>query len=123
VSYGITNHHGIPHEHAVWLTLPKIFKMNATADTEYVSDVMGAKHLQEVMHKLMKSLNIEVAKPTDTILEIFIISLGVPHKLTMIGAETVEQRAFLAKQANMERMSNNPVSFTDRDITEIFSLD
>ena len=41
----------------------------------------------------------------------------------MIGAETVEQRAFLAKQANMERMSNNPVSFTDRDITEIFSLD
>ena len=38
----------------------------------------------------------------------------------MIGAETLEQRALLAKQANLERMSNNPVSFTDRDITEKF---
>ena len=75
------------------------------------------------MQKLMKSLDIEVAKQADTISEIFIISLGVLDKLMMIGAETVEQRAFLAKQANMERMSNNPVSFIDRDITEIFSLD
>ena len=71
----------------------------------------------------MKSLDIEVAKQADTILENFIISLGVPNKLTMIGAETVEQRAFLAKQANVESKSNNPVSFTDRDINEIFSLD
>ena len=122
-SYGITNHHGIPHGHAVWLTLPKIFKMHATAHREQVSAARGIKHLQEIMQKLMKSLDIEVAKQADTILENFIISLGVPHKLTMIGADTVEQRAFLAKQANMERMSNNPVSFTDRDITEIFSLD
>ena len=91
MSYGITNHHGIPHEHGVWLTLPKIFKMQATADTEYISDVMGIKHLQEVMHKLMKSLNIEVAKPTDTILENFMISLGVPHKFAMIGADKTEQ--------------------------------
>ena len=80
-------------------------------------------YLQEIMQKLMKSLDIEVAKQADTILENFIISLGVPRKLKMIRAETVEQRAFLAKQANMERMSNNPVSFTNRDITEIFSLD
>ena len=97
--------------------------MHATAHREQVSDARGSKHLQEIMQKLMKTLDIEVAKQADTILENFIISLGVPHKLTMIGAETVEQRAFLAKQANMERMSNNPVSFTDRDITEIFSLD
>ena len=122
-SYGITNHHGIPHGHAVWLTLPKIFKMHATADTDQVSDARGLKHLQEIMHKLMKSLNIEVAEQADTILENFMMCLGVPHNFTMIGAETAEQRAFLAKQANMERMSNNPVSFTDRDISEIFSLD
>ena len=122
-SYGITNHHGIPHGHAVWLTLPKIFKMQATADTDQVSDARGLKHLQEIMHKLMKSLNIEVAEQADTILENFMMSLGVSHNFTMIGAETAEQRAFLAKQANMERMSNNPVSFTDRDISEIFSLD
>ena len=122
-SYGITNHHGIPHGHAVWLTLPKVFKMHATADTEQVSDARGLKHLQEIMHKLMKSLNIEVAEQADTILENFMMSLGVSHNFTMIGAETAEQRAFLAKQANMERMSNNPVSFTDRDISEIFSLD
>ena len=97
--------------------------MHATADTDQVSDARGLKHLQEIMHKLMKSLNIEVAEQADTILENFMISLGVPHNFPMIGADTAEQRAFLAKQANMERMSNNPVSFTDRDISEIFSLD
>ena len=40
-SYGITNHHGIPHGHAVWLTLPKIFKMHTTADIEQVGDARG----------------------------------------------------------------------------------
>jgi alcohol dehydrogenase class IV len=122
VSYGITNHHGIPHGRAVWLTLPEIFKMHEKADTEQVSDARGGKHLQEIMHKLMKSLNIEVAEQADTILKNFMIRLGTTHNFTMIGADTAEQRAFLAKQANMERMSNNPVSFTDRDISEIFSL-
>jgi len=75
------------------------------------------------MHKLMKSLNIEVAKQADTILENFMISLGVPHNCTMIGADTAKQRTFFAKQANMERTSNNPVSFTDRDISDISLLD
>jgi len=75
------------------------------------------------MYKLMRFLNIEVAKQADTILENFMISLGVPHNFTMIGADTAKQRAFLAKQANMERTSNNPVSFTDRDISDIFFLD
>ena len=75
------------------------------------------------MYKLMRFLNIEVAKQADTILENFIISLGVPHNFTMIGADTAKQRAFLAKQANMERKSNNPVSFTDRDISDIFLPD
>ena len=50
-------------------------------------------------------------------------TFGVTHNFKMIGAETSEQPAFLAQQENMERMSNNPVSFADRDIFEIFSLD
>ena len=75
------------------------------------------------MHKLIKSLNIEVAKPTDTILENFMISLGVPHNFTMIGADKAEQRAFPTKQTNMERMSNIAISFTNSDISEIFLLD
>tara|TARA_A100001015_G_scaffold258848_1_gene302361 strand:+ start:210 stop:509 length:300 start_codon:yes stop_codon:yes gene_type:complete len=97
--------------------------MHATADTEQVSDARRIKHLQEIMHKLMKSVNIEVAKQADTILENFMISLGVPHNCTMIGADTAKQRTFFAKQANMERTSNNPVSFTDRDISDISLLD
>jgi alcohol dehydrogenase class IV len=40
-TYGITNYHGMPHGHAVWLTLPKIFKMHTTADIEQVSDARG----------------------------------------------------------------------------------
>ena len=97
--------------------------MHAIADTEQVSDARRIKHVQEIMHKLMKSLNIEVAKQADTILENFMISLGVPHNCTMIGADTAKQRTFFAKQANMERTSNNPVSFTDRDISDISLLD
>ena len=97
--------------------------MRATADTEQFSDARRIKHLQEIMYKLMRFLNIEVAKQADTILENIMISLGVPHNFTMIGADTAKQRAFLAKQANMERTSNNPVSFTDRDISDIFLLD
>ena len=97
--------------------------MHATADTEQVSDARRIKHLQEIMYKLMRFLNIEVAKQADTILENIMISLGVPHNFTMIGADTAKQRAFLAKQANMERTSNNPVSFTDRDISDIFLPD
>ena len=43
-SYAITSNYSVPHVHAVWLTLPRIFEMHATASPEMVTDPRGMKH-------------------------------------------------------------------------------
>lgn len=121
-SYGITSHYGIPHEHAVWMTLPKIFQMHATAKHDRVLHPDGPKGLNEIMTNLSNTLSIaDVGNATET-LTIFLKELGVETDLSAIGADTIDRRKFLSDQVNTERLYNNPVSFDGPDIATLFGL-
>ena len=48
--------HDIPHGHAVWLTLPKIFEAHRVATDQDIIDVRGLSHLRNTMDKICKIL-------------------------------------------------------------------
>lgn len=121
-SYAITSHYGVPHGHAVWLTLPRIFEMHATAITDDVTDPRGKIHLQAVMHRLMNLLGIKSATGSTSNLESYLNDINVEINISNIGADTREKRQFLSRQINMQRMSNNPVRLNDRQIEYIFQI-
>ena len=121
-SYALTSQYGVPHGHAVWLTLPRIFEIHATASSDMVIDPRGMKHFQSVMRRLMDSLNITSAEKCESHLKLFLESINVESNMTAIGANTSEKRELLSKQVNTQRMSNNPVLLSKSHVEKIFGV-
>ncbi|NVK56716.1 MAG: phosphonoacetaldehyde reductase [Alteromonadaceae bacterium] len=123
-SYGITGHYGLPHGHAVWMTLPAIFGLHVKAarENENITDPRGSQHFKLIMYRIMELLGIKDESAAEESLRNYLHSIAVDTMLEDIGAETVEQRSFLSKQVNMQRMSNNPVGLYQAQIDHIFRL-
>lgn len=121
-SYAITSHYGVPHGHAVWLTLPSIFEIHATASFDMVVDPRGAQHFSKIMKRLMDTLGIANAQDSASHLRSYMRTINVESDLAAIGADTAAKREFLSKQVNPERMSNNPVLFSQTHVNQIFNL-
>lgn len=121
-SYAITSHYGVPHGHAVWLTLPSIFGMHATASTVDVTDPRGPKHLAKTMKRLMDILDINHPSDSEEHLKSYLRKINVEDDMSRIGADSITKREFLSEQVNIQRMSNNPVALTKMQIRKIFQL-
>jgi len=119
-SYALTSYYGIPHGHAVWLTLPKIFALHQQATTSIINDPRGIDHLQKIMRALTSSLGIHI--DAESYLQHWMQSIGVEPDMKRLGIDTQKKRQFIAEKVNSERLSNNPVRLTQAAITEIFEL-
>lgn len=121
-SYAITSHYGVPHGHAVWLTLPSIFEMHATASTVDVTDPRGPKHLAKIMKRLMDIWNINLPTESEKHLKSYLSEINVEDDMSRMGADSIPKRELLSKQVNMQRMSNNPVGLNSSHLKKIFNL-
>jgi alcohol dehydrogenase len=121
-SYAITSHHNVPHGHAVWLTLPSIFEMHATASPNDVTDPRGTAHHYGIMKRLMNIWGISAATDSAQHLKSYLREINVESDISNMGAATTDKREFLSKQVNMQRMSNNPVALSETNIKHIFQL-
>ncbi|MDC1467888.1 phosphonoacetaldehyde reductase [Planktomarina temperata] len=121
-SYAITSHYGVPHGHAVWLTLPRIFEIHAMACAAMVTDPRGTEHFTSIMVRLMHILGIVSPEGSAHQLKAYLKAINVESDITKIGANTVKQREFLSEQVNTQRMSNNPIDLTGIHINQIFDL-
>ena len=121
-SYAFTSHYDVPHGHAVWLTLPQIFEMHASAVSGDVTDPRGFDHLKTVMEHLMAILNINSVTGSSDQLKAYLQTINVKSDMSTVGADTIEKRRFLSKQVNMQRMSNNPIELTAEHVKQIFDL-
>ena len=121
-SYAITSHHSVPHGHAVWLTLPRIFEIHATASPEMVTDPRGMKHFQAIMTRLMDIWGIVSPEDSGRHLKSYLQAINIESGMEKLGANTAEKREFLSKQVNIQRMSNNPVGLTQAHANQIFGL-
>ena len=74
------------------------------------------------MTRLMDIWGITSAEKSADQLKLYLQAINVESDMEEIGANTAEKRAFLSKQVNMQRMSNNPVGLTQAHVNRIFSL-
>jgi alcohol dehydrogenase len=121
-SYGITSKYGLPHGHAVWLTLPAIFQIHASANQHNTSDPRGTEHLNSIMLKLMDLLSIKEPTQASSVLTEFLANINVVSDMANLGLKTKNERYTLSQNVNMQRMSNNPVKLNSNDINNIFKL-
>jgi len=120
-SYSFTSKYGIPHGHAVWLTLPKIFEIHLkTLDSKN----LNIRSYDEFRDSLTEILSLLEISPNKILIELqkLLINLGLEFSMEKVGAASKSARREIAKEVNLERLKNNPICFSEKNIEEIFNL-
>lgn len=104
LSYTITSKYGIPHGHAVALTISSVLKYNV---------VFINTHKQSILRKVFNVDNIiEIADKIIYIME----NIGLKTKFSQLGISNIEE---IARSVNVERLKNNPAQPSYNDIIKI----
>jgi len=105
LSYKMTSLFGVPHGHAVALTLVHVMKANyeyAQEDIQRILSLINAKNLSDGVAKIEK----------------FWERIGLCMKLSQLGIE--ENQISKLSNCNLERVKNNPAMLTKEDIEKLF---
>ena len=111
LSYAITERFGIPHGHAVALTLPQFFQYNwEHAPNEAV------RHRQKELHKL---LGVQSAIEARDIFISLLNDLNLKNNIYEFGITQLDEMRFLVDSVNLERLDNHPVPLSKHDLIDI----
>jgi alcohol dehydrogenase class IV len=107
-SYYFTSHHGIPHGHAVALTLPQFIVYNAGVSDADVADFRGVEHVRGVMNRLYKLMGVADARAARDKFLALVQEIGLETNPASIGFSVEKETTAFLAEINLERLSNNP---------------
>ena len=120
ISYPITTHFGLPHGHAVAITLGSFFEINNKTNVEY-NDPRGEIYVKKIMQELYQKFGVRTAEECKIVWNVFTKKLKVDidkKNNGLLSATAVEK---IKNGVNVERLNNNPVKITDELITQILT--
>lgn len=109
ISYPFTSHFGVPHGHAVALTLPSMILFNSEVDEASVSDSRGLIYVQSTMQELLELLGAENGKEGKEKIEKLMEDIHLEKKISSLGVRTKQDLELIIENGfNPERVKNNP---------------
>jgi len=121
-SYGFSSLYDIPHGHAVWLTLPKIFQIHNDIETRAERESRGQQYFRDTISKLRDVIGIGTDTEVVPFFNQMLNSIGVVARIADNLDLSSGQKIALSNSANNDRMTNNPVIFSDVQIKWIFEI-
>jgi alcohol dehydrogenase len=118
ISYTITMNHGVPHGHAVALTLGAFIEKNTDINSDNCSEGLKPSEVRAVMNELIELLGCGTAKGCRKMLRQLMESVGLETQLRSLNI-AVSDLDLLASSVNTERLENNPVTFSHAEIEQI----
>jgi alcohol dehydrogenase class IV len=119
ISYIMTSRFGLPHGHAVALTLGPFLEYNSQATSDDVTHPGGAEEVHRSIAELNHLLGCSNAIASRKRITELIESLNLPTRLRDVGIHTSAQRQMIAEGVNLERLANNPRVLSERALNEI----
>ena len=119
ISYPLTAHFGIPHGHAVSLTMPIFLEFNSSVNDKNCNDERGAKFVRKRMHEIFSILG---GKDSDEVKEIFSSLLNSLFKKTRLRDFNITQEnleLILEESFTPNRINNNPRKVSKDDLRKI----
>jgi alcohol dehydrogenase class IV len=108
VSYAMTSFFGVPHGHAVALTLGPFLLFNSRVDDGDVADARGAAYVRDQIAAICDLLGGGSPEDVCARIQSLVRSTGLPDRLAAAGIRTAADRRLLADRMNAERAGNNP---------------
>ena len=122
ISYPLTTDFGIPHGHAVALTLGYFFEINENFEDEIkVNDQRGASYVKNTMKELRTIFNWRSPEESrEKWLELMTqAGLGISFKELKLEDLDIKD---IASRVNIERLINNPIPITNSTLVKVLSF-
>ena len=110
LSYTITSKYGIPHGHAVALTIKNLMAKNEQITPETLNDNRGCDFVKERIKEVKSLLG------SENYFDNLFKDIELEVSLKNLGINDIE---YVASQVNIERLSNNPYKLTQKDLIEL----
>jgi alcohol dehydrogenase class IV len=108
VSYPLTAFFGLPHGHAVCLTLGQFLVYNSEVTDQDVVDARGAEYVRRSIGELVQMLACSNAEQARARIERLMESVRLATRLSSLGIACRDAVDAIAANVNAERLANNP---------------
>lgn len=112
MSYTITSEYGIPHGHAVALSIGQLFEFNQKVNKLNYTDKRGVEFVKKIMKELSDLISTKPAEYFDNLLE----NIGLEYQFSKLNINGIE---LFIKAVNQERLNNNPINLEINDFVKI----
>ena len=120
VSYPITKFLGIPHGHAVALTLGSFFVINSHYSESQLNDSRGIQYFDNISKELLNLFDCSDSEQVSQRLNQIMVNIGLEANLKSIFSKKNIDYELIKKEINLERLNNNPVKVNSSQIENLF---
>ena len=103
---------GVPHGHAVAMTLGAVMAYNYGVSEDDCNDPRGREHVRDTIDEILQLLGASNIAEGRERIDALIEATGLTTSLTAIGIADAEALEKLTDGVNAERLGNNPRKFT-----------
>jgi len=121
LSYPITTYFGIPHGHAVALTVGNFFEINSDLNNNIIADPRGSDYLINTMHELFAFFGVNTAKECRLKWYKLLKKIGLEIDIRQLGIRTPLDVQKIVNNVNLQRLENNPVKVIEDTLVRILS--
>ena len=120
VSYPITKFLGIPHGHAVALTLGSFFVINSHYSESQLNDSRGIQYFDNISKELLNLFDCSRSEQVSQRWNQIMTNVGLETNLKSIFSKKNIDYELIKKEINLERLNNNPVKVNSSQIENLF---
>ncbi len=117
LSYPLTAHFGIPHGHAVALSIGQLIRFNAEVTDADCNDQRGAQYVRDALAEINTLIGARDAEAAAQQLGMLIHDCGLATRLSEFGIAQTDFSTILA-DVSEQRAANNPRRFTEHAVRE-----
>jgi alcohol dehydrogenase class IV len=110
ISYALTIKYGIPHGHAVALTIGKVTSINLKEDSK-----------KQLKKYLLNKFNLKKESDFIEYFEVLLEKLKLESRIQYLYNYKKSDIKYLVSKVNLERLNNNPSKITESMLHEILS--
>lgn len=119
LSYSLTTRCGVPHGHAVALTLGSFLEFNSGVTTTDVNDPRGVEYVRGTLAEICLFLEVENCMEGSKVITGLIESLGLETRISSFGVKSRSELVDIAQSVNVQRLANNPRQVRTDQLMEI----
>lgn len=121
VSYPITSYFGVPHGHAVALTLVSMLKYNSQVTESSLLDKRGTAYAREAINEIVTLLGASDVEDASNKLENLMIEIGLNVRLSELGIKRQDISLIIKRGFNPDRVNNNPRRLSGNALRKILN--